>query len=251
VGALTNRDRVTSPAQRQVIAGALHTGAVGTAFLGPSPDGTCKAVFCVVTADGALVQEHTLKGLDGLVPAGTVEPLLGQSWEAPHQDVEPRLGVLMNPYTRAPVVLQLFVSEPFDDTITVIDLGVTGPLGNEVFAPTAVRTMSSEALNGPVDLAPAAIETANLQWASNTTLEEGADFYVANRGDNTIVRMRQNGTVVAVVRVRIDGEALGDARLNGITTSADGTQIYVTFTGKLPGPGNEQGGVLELQAFGG
>src|SRR5262249_20197653 len=57
VGSLTNRNVVTS--QQQVIPGALNTGAVATALLGPSPDGTCRAVFIVVTADGAIVQEHT------------------------------------------------------------------------------------------------------------------------------------------------------------------------------------------------
>ena len=70
-----------APQQPQVIPGSLSAGAVGTALLGPSPDGTCKAVFAVVTADGAIVQEHTLKGLDGLAPAGTVRPLLGRSWD--------------------------------------------------------------------------------------------------------------------------------------------------------------------------
>jgi hypothetical protein len=45
VGSLTNRDAVTGlpplpPPQSQVIAGALSTGAVGTALLGPSPDET-------------------------------------------------------------------------------------------------------------------------------------------------------------------------------------------------------------------
>src|SRR6202030_3758356 len=66
VGSQTNRNAVTTPSQPQVISGGLNTGAVGTALLGPSPDLTCKAVFAVVTADGAIVQEHTLKGLDGL-----------------------------------------------------------------------------------------------------------------------------------------------------------------------------------------
>src|SRR6516165_1323974 len=60
VGSKTNRDVVATPPQ--IIPGALSTGAVGTALLGPSPDGTCKAVFAVVTADGAIVQEHTKKG---------------------------------------------------------------------------------------------------------------------------------------------------------------------------------------------
>jgi hypothetical protein len=77
VGDLTDRNAVTSPAQPQVIPGGLNTGGVGTALLGPSQDLTCKAVFVVVTADGAIVQEHTAKGLDGLAPAGTVRPILG------------------------------------------------------------------------------------------------------------------------------------------------------------------------------
>ena len=78
VGSLTNRDVVTSQSQ-QVIPGSLSTGAVGTAFFGPSPDGSCKAVFAIVTADGTIVQESTLKGLDGLAPTGTVESLVGRS----------------------------------------------------------------------------------------------------------------------------------------------------------------------------
>src|SRR5262245_36403150 len=83
VGSLTNRNVVAVPQQPQVIQGSLGTGAIGTAFLGPSPDSvsnnTCRAVFAVVTADGAIVQEHTGKGLDGLAPAGTVQPLLGRT----------------------------------------------------------------------------------------------------------------------------------------------------------------------------
>src|SRR5579863_1184169 len=74
VGDLTNRNFVTD--QAQVIPGGLNTGGVGTALLGPSPDGSCKAVFAVVTADGAIVQEHTLKGLDGVAPRFTVRPLI-------------------------------------------------------------------------------------------------------------------------------------------------------------------------------
>src|SRR5262249_40197271 len=41
VGSLTNRNVVAMPSQPQVIPGSLGTGAVGTALLGPSPDGTC------------------------------------------------------------------------------------------------------------------------------------------------------------------------------------------------------------------
>jgi hypothetical protein len=247
VGSQTDRNVVTVPPQSQVIPGSLSRGAVGTAFLGPSPDGTCKAVFSVVTADGAIVQEHTLKGLDGLAPAGTVQPLLGQSWNPPGQGVEPRLGVLMNPYTSTPgAAWQLFVSEPFNNTIAVINLVVVGATPNQVFGPGTASRISSTSLNLPVDLAPVERDADSVTWASNTTLDEGSDFYVANRGDNTIVRMGQDGSVVAVRRVTVEDHGPWDnGSLNGIATSTDGKTIYVTYTG----PGQSPGGVLALPAF--
>jgi hypothetical protein len=146
VGSLTNRDQVfLSPPQSQVIPGSLSKGAVGTAFLGPSPDGTCRAVFSVVTADGAIVQEHTGKGLDGIAPAGTVQPLLGRTWSPPNHKTEPRLGVLMNPYTSTPdAAWQLFVSEPFNKDGSVIKVrGVNvpnGPLNNSSLNGIATST---------------------------------------------------------------------------------------------------------------
>jgi hypothetical protein len=77
-----------------------------------------------------------------------------------------------------------------------------------------------------------------------------SDFYVANRGNNTIVRMRQDGTVVAVREVRLaGGRSLGNGRLNGIAGSPDGTKIWVTVTGHLPGERRLSGAVLELPAF--
>jgi len=84
-----------------------------------------------------------------------------------------------------------------------------------------------------------------------TTLDVGSDFYVANRGNNTIVRMSQDGTVVAVREVRLaDGSALGNGRLNGIAGSPPGTnKIWVTVVGHLAGHGNLTGAVLELPAF--
>jgi len=254
VGRLTDRDVVAMPSQPQVIPGALNTGAVATALLGPSPDRTasnCKAVFAVVTADGAIVQEHTQKGLDGLAPAGTVRSILGRSWDPPNGDAEPRFGVIMNPYipTSAPsgTVRQLFVSEPFNDTIAVINLVVSGTAPNQVFGLGSVGRISSLALNLPVDLAPAERNNDDIDWASNTTLDEDSDFYVANWGDNTIVRMKQDGTVVAVRRVTVPPGPLNNASLNGIATSSDGSKIYVTFT--RPGHSAYQGGVLELPAF--
>jgi len=105
-------------------------------------------------------------------------------------------------------------------------------------------------LNKPIDLAPVTNETSDANWASNTTLDVGSDFYVANRGNNTIVRMTQDGTVVAVRRVRLaDGRPLEPARLNGIAISPDFTKIWVTVTGPIRGQGGQSGAVLELPAF--
>jgi len=116
---------------------------------------------------------------------------------------------------------------------------------DQVFGLNSVSRISSDFLKLPVDLAPVQRDLDNPNWASNTTLDEGSDFYVANRGNNTIVRMNQGGVVVAVRRVTVDNSPIDNASLNGITTSTDGTTIYVTFTG----PGNAPGGVLALPAF--
>jgi hypothetical protein len=275
VGDLTNRNVVTNPAQPQVIPGALKTGGVGTALLGPSPDGTCKAVFAVVTADGAVVQEHTLKGLDGVAPRGTVRPILGGDGDAQQEGgeprfrmitnrddnqgdedrkaVEPRFGVIMNPYTNpsSNVVRQLFVSEPFYNTIAVLDLVVVGSAPNQVLGLGSVRRIGSWALNLPVDLAPVKRDRDTANWASNTTLDDGSDFYVANAGDNTIVRMRQDGGVVAIRHVMVKGRSLDHFRLNGLAASADATDttdpstIFATFID----PRSGDGGVLAMPAF--
>jgi hypothetical protein len=261
VGNLTNRNRVTGlpplpPPQPQVIPGALKTGAVGTALLGPSPDLTCKAVFVVVTADGAIVQEHTLKGLDGLAPPGTVRSILGGNGNAQQEANEPRFGVIMNPYNPPPgVIRQLFVSEPFYDTIAVVNLKVFGTAPNQVFGLGSVSRIRSAALNIPVDLTPVERNTDDANWASNTTLDEGSgsgsDFYVANQGDSTIVRMKQDGTVVAIAQITVNGQPLDNVVLNGIGASADATDttppstIFATFVD----PNSGQGGVLAMPGF--
>ena len=229
----------------QVIPGALNSGAVGTALLGRSPDGSTKAVFAVVCADGSIVQEHTLHALDGLAPAGTVSPVTGHGWDDGDDDnrgVLPRSGVLVN-YSPTRI---LYVSEPFQNSIAVIALSDDGV----VFHVAGVSRIQSDALDQPVDLAPVTMETSDPNWAANTTLDLQSDFYVANRGDNTIVRMRQDGTVVGRRRVRLaNGHALGGLRLNGIASSGDGTKIWVTLTGHVPGTGGLTGAVLELPAF--
>jgi len=229
----------------QVLPGALSAGAVGTAFLGRSPDGSTRAVFSVVVSDGSIVQAHTLKAVDGIAPVGTISPLQGRRWNNGEDEVgstSPRLGAILN-YSPTRI---LYVSEPFENSIAAINLTDDGV----IFRMAGIRRLRSEALNQPVDLAPADIETTDPNWASNTTLEENADFYVANRGDNTIVRMRQDGTVVAIREVRLaNGRALGSGRLNGIAVSPDGSKIWVTVVGQLAGEGNLSGAVLELPSF--
>src|SRR5581483_7520635 len=96
---------------------------------------------------------------------------------------------------------------------------------------TVIR-IQSDAFNRPAGLAPAQPETEDTDWASNTTLFEFSDIYVANRGDNSIVRIRTDGTVVAAAPVTLPGQqSLGDARLSGIATSSDGSRIWLTVTG--------------------
>jgi hypothetical protein len=252
VGNLTNRNFVTNPVQAQVIPGGLNTGGVGTALLGPSPDGTCKAVFVVVTADGAIVQEHTLKGLDGVAPRRTVRPILGGDGNAQQEAVAPRFGVIMNPYINSStVVRQLFVSEPFYNTIAVVNLVIVGSAPNQVFGLGTIARIGSPVLNLPVDLTPVQRDQDNPNWASNTTLDNGSDFYVANAGNNTIVRMRQDGTVVGIRRVTVNGRPLDNVSLNGIAASTDATDttppstIFATFVD----PSSGQGGVLAMPAF--
>jgi hypothetical protein len=240
-------DGLTGRQPAQVIPGSLSKAAVGTAFLSKSADGSGRAVFAVVVADGSVVQEHTGKALDGLAPAGTVQPLAGAGWREGEEArrVTPRLGAIVN-YT--PTII-LYVSQPFDDSIRAIGLTTGGPAGSQVYMPTTLGVIRSRALNQPVDLTPVDVEAQNPNWASNTTMEEGSDFYVCNRGDGTIVRMGQDGGVVAVRRVRAEGRPLGEARLNGIAASADGTRIWVTYVGRLPGVDDRRGGVIELPVF--
>lgn len=246
---LTNRGAFP-PSASQVIPGGLNTGAVGTAFLGASPDGSKKAVFAVVEADGSIVQEHTLQGLDGLASPGTISPLLGDDSDDVDADdnraATPRLGVIFNWETNGVLNRVLYVSEPFQNRIAVLNISDDGV----VFHASAPTYLTSNALDEPIDLTPVQMEISDPGFSSNTTLDDNSDFYVANRGNNTIVRMTQSGDVVAVRRVRLsDGRDLGNARLNGIATSPDGTTIWLTFTGKLAGQPDSVGGVLEVPAF--
>ena len=94
-------------------------------------------------------------------------------------------------------------------------------------------------------------EIANPGFASNTTLAGNSDIYVANRGNDTILRLRQDGTVVAVRRVALPGgQVLGGGRLNGIAVSSDAQKIWVTVSGAIPDYPKAPGVLLELPAFG-
>lgn len=152
-GNLVNRGTVgVAGVTGQAIPGGLNTGAVGTAFLGASPDGSGKAVFVVVEADGSIVQEHTLQGLDGLVPPGTISPLLGQRDKIDgngNPGVTPRLGVVFKWETISnglpPEIL--YISEPSENRIAALVLTTTTTANGKVFAVSTLSHFSSDALN--------------------------------------------------------------------------------------------------------
>jgi mono/diheme cytochrome c family protein len=230
----------------QAIEGGLSTGAMATALIGMSSDGSRRAVFAALTADGGLVQVHTEQAVDGLAPAGTVGglPVL----EAPRGADIVRASV-----QRAGMVFNwvpdriLYVADPVRNAIVALKLTTD----NGVFRPMGTHLITLPELSRPVDLAPVVPEVVNPAFSSNTTLAGASDFYVANRGDGTIVRLRQDGSVVAVRRIAIDGSApLGAGRLNGIGVSPDAQRIWVTVSGTLPDYPDSPGMLLEIPAFG-
>jgi hypothetical protein len=228
LGSLTNRTE-------QKVAGALSTGAIGTALLGHSPDGSTKAVFAVVTANGAVLQAHTQKGVDGLAPSGSVQPVTGNG--------PTRAGVALN-WTPDRI---LYVTESSGNSIAVVPLTDDGT----VFHAEAVRHLKTPELVQPVDVTPAVPEVAHPDFSSNTTMAGGSDLYVANRGNSTLVRMRQDGKVLAVRKVQLVGLGeLGDGRIEGLAVSPDATRLWVTVNGTLPGYPDAPGAVIEVPAFG-
>jgi hypothetical protein len=234
-GALTGRPR-------QIVPGSLAVGAVANALLGMSPDGSKRAVFAVLTADGSLVQAHTERNVDGLAPAGTVSalPILAS---ADDHALVTRAGMAFN---WVPDRI-LYVTDPVKNAIVALKLDT----GDDVFRLSEIRTILRPEFATPVDITPVISEVASPAFSSNTTLAGGSDLYVANRGNGTLVRMRQDGTVVAVRRIGLpDGSVLGGTRLNGITVSPDAQRIFVTVSGALPGFEDAPGAVIEVAAFG-
>jgi hypothetical protein len=217
----------------QRILGQLTRAAIGTALIGKSADGSGKAVFATVNADGSVVQVHVKLGVDGLAPAGTISPLS-----------EGRAGAVFN---WVPDRI-LFVADPGGNGVLALTLSDDGT----VFQVDQTRRLSAPELATPIDLAPAVPEIANPDFSSNTTLAGGSDLYIANRGNGTLVRMRQDGTVVAVRQVEVPGLGpVGAGQINGVAVSPDAQRIWVTLSGTLPDYPNQAGAVIELPAFGG
>jgi hypothetical protein len=220
-------------ASAQLTPGALRSGALGTALLGPSPDGSGLAVFAVVTADGAVSQVHVQDGVDGLAPPGTIAP--GSS--------DP--GVIGVAFKWNPQ-RALYVADAARDGLVVLHLGDDG---------RHFSVMRSEALQGrafrqPVDVAPAVPEVANPRFASHTTLAGASDLYVANRGDGTLLRIDPHGRVLARATIELPGAgALGADRLRALAVSGDAQRLWVTLSGEVDGFAGHEGALLEVPAF--
>lgn len=196
----------------QLTPGSMDNGALGTALLGASPDGSGFAVFAVVTGSGAIVQVHVQDGVDGLAPPGTID--------VGHDDP----GVIGIAFKWNPD-RALFVVDGGRDRIAVLHL--TDDTRHFKLARTS--HIQSPWLHRPTDLAACIPEIANPRFASHTTLAGGSDLYVVNRGDGSLLRMRQDGTVLArAVIAWPDGRPVGVDSLRSIAVSADAQRIWLT-----------------------
>lgn len=230
-GDLTNRNSATTH--------GLTAAALATSLVTKSPDGSGRAVFFAALADGSIVQVHVAKGVDGLVPAGTFAPVSGISTaavESADANTVTRVGMTFN-WVPSRI---LYVTDPLNNQILAFDITDDGVL----FQASAPRVLTSEALNLPVDVTQTAPEVASGNFSSNTTLGGGSDLYVLNRGDNTVVRMTQDGRLLASRSIQPDANIDG-LRVSGLSVSIDGRSLFVTAT--APG---RQGFVLQMDAFG-
>ncbi len=227
-GTITNRNANST--------GGLISATLGTAIVSKSSDLSGRAVFLALGADGSVVQIHVSKGVDQIAPPGTVTPVATinrSSAESTDPRVVARAGMAFN---WAPT-RNMFIADPLANRLVVLDLTDDG-----TYFHAGLRQITAPEFNVPIDVAPTTREIAAGSFASNTTLSVGSDLYVLNRGNNTIVRMRQDGNVLEVRAIRAN---LTNYRANGIAVSSDGQTLYVTVT--LPG-GN--GALLALPAFG-
>ena len=220
-GDLTNRNAASTH--------GLTAAALATGLTTKSPDATGRAVFLAALADGSVVQVHVQRGVDGLVAPGSFTAIPDISRERAESNdpaVVTRAGMLFNWVPQRNV----FVSDPLADRILVFDLIDDGTLLQAVNA----RYITSPVLHTPTDLAPAVREAAARNFSSNTTLGGGSDFYVLNRGNNSIVRMTQAGRVVAVRHIQSSVEGF---RLNGIAVS-ENARTHLAVGNRARWPGN-------------
>lgn len=195
----------------QLTPGSIDRGALGTALLGSSPDGSGFAVFAVVTGSGAVVQVHVQDGVDGLAPAGTID--------VGHDDP----GVIGIAFKWSPD-RALFVADARRDRIAVLHLDDD----ERHFRLERTSSLKSTWLKQPVDLAATVPEIANPRFASHTTLAGASDLYVVNRGDGSVLRMRQDGSVLARALIEWpDGSPVGADRLQSIAVSADAQRLWL------------------------
>jgi hypothetical protein len=237
-------------ASGQLTSGGMRTGALGTAFLGPSPDGSGFAVFATVTADGSVVQIHVQDGVDGLAGPGTVSTGPGTVSTGPGT-VSTGLGISDDPGVIGVAFKwtpdrALYVADPGRDRLVLLDLEDD----RRHFTVARTRTISLPEFDRPVDVAAAIPEIANPQFSSHTTLAGGSDLFVANRGDGSLLRLSQDGRPLARATIEIPGLGpLGPDRLRAIATSADAQHIWITIGGEVPGFPGHEGALVEVGAF--
>ncbi len=226
----------------QFIRGGLRSGAIASVLLGMSSDGSKRAVFAVLTADGAVSQAHTELNVDGLAPAGTISAIVLPAPDAAATTSVTRAGMVFN-WVPDRII---YVSDPSRSAIVALTLADDG----KIFSVEKTRRIELPELDVPVGLAPAVQKIANPAFSSNTTLAGASDIYAVSRGNGTVVRLTQDGKMVAVRRVSIGGEPVGSDRLNGIAVSVDAQHIWLTVSGALPGFANSPGALVEIPAFG-
>lgn len=216
----------------------LSTGTLGTAIITKSSDGSGRAVFAALNADGSIVQVHVQKGVDALAPAGSITPnydITPANAESNDRRTVVRAGMAFN---WAPNET-LYVVDPKKNRLVAFDITADGTL----FHAAAPRYLLADKLDIPVDVAPTVPEVASSNFSSNSTLAAGADLYILNRGDNSIVRVTQEGDIVARRNLVVDGHP--GFRANGLGVSPDGRTIYVTGQ-----EGHRGGLVVKIDGFG-
>jgi hypothetical protein len=240
----------------KLVSATANPRAMAAVMLGPFPeDGGSRVAFAVLTADGAILQMREGHAVEVLAPPSTV-CVIGfagiqaglQEWPPCQRHREPehpapfRAGMIYRWFPDR----MLFAADPARNAVVALPL-VTY---DNVFRAGATRFYRLPELDAPIDLAPAVPEAASPVYASNTTLARGSDIYVANRGNGTVLRMRQDGVALAVRKIILPGgRELGPDRLNGITVSPEAQRIWVTVGGSLPGYPDAPGAVLEIPAF--